>query len=54
MKPSSSFKLKKQYKRVAANFVDAHERGKYKRQMIEAQLCAEAAEKQPLKQKDKE
>ena len=54
MKPTSSFKMWKQTKRTAANFVDPHKRGEYKRSMIQAQLAYEEAQRQPLNKKDKE
>lgn len=54
MKTTSSFRIKKLYKRVAATIKDPHKRGEYLRSMIEAQLHEEAAERQTLKQKDKE
>lgn len=54
MKPTSNFKMKKQTKRVAANFIDPHKRGEYKRAMIRAQLAEEEAARQPLGRKDKE
>lgn len=54
MKPTSSFKMKKQYKRMLAQYIDPHERGRMKRLFIDAQLSEEAAARQPLKLKDKE
>ena len=54
MKPTPAFKMKKQYKRYAANFVNNHTRRSYMRAMISAQLAEEAADKQPLNRKDKE
>ena len=54
MKPTSSFKMWKQTKRTAATFIDPHKRGEYKRSMIQAQLAAEEAARQPLSRKDKE
>lgn len=54
MKQNSSFKMKKQYKMYAANFVNAHVRGDYKRAMIHAQLAEEEARRAPLSKKDKE
>lgn len=54
MKPTSTFKMKKQTKIVAAKFIDAHKRGEYKRSMIQAQLAEEEAVRQPLSRKEKE
>lgn len=54
MKPTSSFKLKKQYKRTAALYADSHKRGEYLRSMVQAQLAEEAAARAPLNKKDKE
>lgn len=53
MKPTSSFKIKKQYKRTAALYVNPHERGAYLRSMVQAQLAEEEARRQPLGRKDK-
>ncbi len=53
MKPSANFKLKKQYKRRAARFVDPHKRGEYLRAMIQAQLTEEEVRRQPLNKKDR-
>lgn len=41
MKSTANFKLPKSVKRQMATFVDAHQRGAYKRQMIDALLCAQ-------------
>lgn len=46
MKPNSTFKLSKQTKRFMATFVDAHERGHFKRMMIDAQLSAQVKPKE--------
>ena len=54
MKPTSTFRIKKQYKRTAALFVNPHQRGEYLRSMVQAQLAEEAAARQPLSKKDKE
>ena len=54
MKPTSTFKMKKQTKMRAASFIDPHKRGEYKRAMIQAQLAEEEAARQPLSRKDKE
>lgn len=53
MKSTSSFKIKKQYKRTAALFANSHERGHYLRSMVQAQLAEDEARKQPLGRKDK-
>jgi len=39
--PSKNFKMSKQTKRSMAGFIDAHERGAFKRAMIQAQLASE-------------
>lgn len=54
MKPTSSFKFKKEYKRVAATINDKHKRGEYIKRMIVAQLHLEEATRAPLSKKDKE
>jgi hypothetical protein len=38
LKPNASFKLDKQTKRLMATMLDKHQRGQYKKTMIEAQL----------------
>jgi hypothetical protein len=38
LKPNASFKLDKQTKRLMATILDKHQRGQYKKTMIEAQL----------------
>jgi uncharacterized protein YciI len=45
MKPTSSFKMANASKRLIAlgKFKDSHDRGQFKRMMIDAQLAAEAA-----------
>lgn len=45
MKPTSSFKMSSQTKAYLAlgKFKDAHDRGQFKRMMIDAQLAQEAA-----------
>lgn len=53
MKSTSSFKIKKQYKRTAALFVNPHERGQFLRSMVQAQLAEEEARRQPIGRKDK-
>lgn len=49
MKPSSTFKLSKETKRVLATITDPHKAGHYKRLAIQAQLQAEHAAYAPLK-----
>lgn len=46
LKPTDKFKLSKQTKRMMANIVDAHERGAFKRAMIQAQLQSEIRPKE--------
>ena len=41
MKPTKTFKMLKQTKRYAALITDAHERGAFKRAMIDAQLASQ-------------
>ena len=53
MKSTSTFKIRKQYKRTAALFVNPHERGHYLRTIVQAQLAEEEARKQPIGRKDK-
>lgn len=53
MKPTSSFKIKKQYKRTAALFTNNLQRREYLRSMVQAQLAEEEAKRQPLSKKDK-
>lgn len=45
MKSNATFKLSKQTKRFMATFVDAHQRGHFKRMMIDAQLEAQVRQK---------
>lgn len=40
LKPTAAFKLNQQAKRVMATIVNPHDRGAYKRSMIEAQLAS--------------
>ena len=54
MKPTSSFRISKQYKRAAASIICPHERGAYLRAMVSAQLEEESARRQPLNKKDKQ
>lgn len=54
MKPSANFRIKKQYKRMAAKYADPHKRGEYLRAMIQAQLAEEEARRAPLNKRDKE
>lgn len=48
-KPTNAFKLSKQVKRLMARYTDKHRAGAFKRDMIEAQLYAEEADKKPIK-----
>ena len=41
LKPGKTFNLSKQSKRFMATIVDPHQRGEYKRAMIQAQLASE-------------
>lgn len=50
----SAFKLNKQIKRTMATILDPVKKNEYKRNMIQAQLCLEEAQRKPLKVKDKE
>jgi hypothetical protein len=54
MKPTSTFKMRKQTKIMAAKFIDPHKRGEYLRAMVQAQLAEEEARRAPLSKKDKE
>jgi hypothetical protein len=51
---SSAFKLKKQIKRTMATILDPVKKNEYKRNMIQAQVSLEDAQRKPLKMKDKE
>lgn len=42
-KPTKSFRLSKQAKRLCATIVDAHARGEFRRAMIQAELIASEA-----------
>lgn len=48
---TASFKMKKELKRLCANFTDPVARGVYKRMMMDAQVSYERAKKESLKQK---
>lgn len=48
-KPTSAFRLSKEVKRRLASYTDAHKAGNYKRDMIEAQLYAEEADRKPIR-----
>jgi hypothetical protein len=50
MKPTSNFRLSKSFKNLLGNgkFKDAHERGHFKRMLIDAQLSAEQASRAKL------
>lgn len=54
MTPDKNFKMKPSTKAllVLHKFKDAHERGAFKRMMIEAQLQEEAARRAAMKSKD--
>lgn len=54
MKPTANFRIKKQYKRMAAKYADPHKRGEFLRAMIQAQLAEEEAKRVPLNKKDRE
>jgi len=56
MKPTSTFKMRAQTKRFLAlsKFKDAHDRGAFKRMMIDAQLAAEAAARAKLDKSQKD
>lgn len=49
MKPSATFKLSKQSKRLMCSFTNAHERGAFKRAMIQAELAAAIRPKEKKK-----
>lgn len=55
MTPDKNFRMTKANKTMIALMpnADAHSRGQFKRMLIEAQLCEEAAKRQALKSKDK-
>jgi hypothetical protein len=53
MKAYTGYKMSKQTKMVAATIIDRHARGAYLRDMISAELAAEAFKKQSLKQREK-
>lgn len=54
MTPDKTFRMKPQNKTMLTmtKFTDAHARGAWKRGMIDAQLCEEAARRAALKSKD--
>ena len=54
MTPDKTFRMKPQIKTMLTltKFKDAHERGAWKRGMIDSQLCEEAAKRAALKSKD--
>lgn len=45
MKPTSSFKFPRRYKYLLATITDRHERGAYKRALIQATLYAQEQER---------
>jgi hypothetical protein len=52
MKPSKTFNLTKQTKRLMCTIVDPVARNQYKRMMIDAQLCSEIVIKAPARDKN--
>jgi hypothetical protein len=52
MKPTSTFKMSAQTKRFMATIVDPHQRGAYKRAMIDAQLSSMVQHRDPKGRKD--
>lgn len=56
MKSTSTFKLSKSFKNLLGNgkFKDAHDRGQFKRMLIQAQLAAEAAKHAKLDKSTRE
>jgi hypothetical protein len=54
MTPDKNFKMKPSTKAMLAlgKFSDSHARGQWKRAMIDAQLCEDAAKRASLKSKD--
>lgn len=55
MTPDKNFKMRRSTKIALGlrSFKDAHERGAFKRMMIDAQLCEESARRAALKSKDR-
>jgi hypothetical protein len=51
MKTTSSFRLNKQAKRFLALIVDAHERGAYRRALIDAQVSSQSQQRSKAKEK---
>lgn len=49
MKPSSTFKFPRQYKTLLSTIVDPHQRGLYKKALVEAVLYAQHQERTPSK-----
>lgn len=43
MKPNKDFRMSKASKRVLAQFIDPHQRGQWKRMLIDAQLAEKQA-----------
>lgn len=54
MTPDKNFRMRASTKTALAltKFKDAHDRGEFKRMMIHAQLCEEAARRAALKSKE--
>jgi hypothetical protein len=53
-KTGSSFKINKQTKRTMATILDPHQRGAFKRSMIQAQLAAEEDSRKKVNVKDED
>lgn len=49
MKPNANFKFPRQYKTLLSTIVDPHQRGVYKKALIEAVLYAQQQERTPSK-----
>lgn len=56
MKPTSNFRMSNHFKNILSNgkFKDAHDRGQFKRMLIDAQLSAEQAKHAKLDKSFKE
>ena len=53
MKPNKDYRMSKSAKRTLANFTDAHQRGNWKRMLIDAELSEKEARQAKLKDKFK-
>jgi hypothetical protein len=51
IKPDKNFRMHSSTKTMLAQFIDPHERGHFKRLMIQAQLYEEKAKKENFKRK---